>query len=273
MSPKRLNQKVAAGRPRKAGPLALLVKLGLFVLVISYGVSLLFSRVERDPTTLCRLDNRFLRETAILLDETDGYSRGQAASIARYLENMLANSLVDEKFTFYSLGPSVNSFFQDFYACNPGSELDQSDLSPEQRIQYREWDADFLARLTVYVDALIDRSAADNSPIMEMIQYVANQNPYADDETEKRLILVSNLIHNTAEFSHYRDTSNFGAVSGDQNLSRLLAPLSDVDVEILFVQRPQLLAIQNRSHIESFWRPYVNASGGRIVSVDRIDLE
>lgn len=241
--------------------------------MISYSVSLLLSRVERDPSTLCRLDNRFPRETAILLDETDGYSRGQAASITTYLENLLANSLIDEKFTFYSLGPSVNSFFQDFYACNPGGELDQADLTPEQRMQYRNWGADFLDRLSVYIDALIDRSAADNSPIMEMIQYVANQNQYADDETEKRLILVSNLIHNTPEFSHYRDASNFGTVSSDENLSRLLAPLSNVDVEILFVQRSQLLAIQNRSHIETFWRPFVNTSGGRIVSVERINLE
>lgn len=142
MRRKRLNQstKLGRGTNRKKSPLFLVVSLGLVGLAIFYTFSALFTEVERDNLTLCRLDRAFPRETALLLDTTGGYSRAQALSIASYLNE-------------------VQSY------------------------------------------------------------------------------------------------------------------LDDVEVEIFYIQRPKLLAIQNRSHIEQFWRPLVNSSGGRIVSVQRINLQ
>ena len=86
------------------------------------------------------------------------------------------------------------------------------------------------------------------------------------------MIIVSDLIQNTPSYSQYNDSKDFDTIRGTNYLTGVQAFLSGIDVQILYVQRPQLLAIQNRDHIESFWRPYVNLSEGRIVSVDRINL-
>ena len=106
---------------------------------------------------------------------------------------------------------------------------------------------------------------------MEMIQYTSNQNRWSSADSEKRLIVISSMIHSTPEFSHLTDSTNFGALAGTEYLSRVLAFLDNVEVTLLYVQRQQGVAIQNRGHIESFWRPFVDASGGSIVDVKSVN--
>jgi len=264
---------VGSRRIKKKGPYAFVIKLAIAAFAIGFIASLLLGSVERDPVTLCRLDNNIPRETALLLDETVGYSAPQAGAIAGHLDSLLSNSLVDERFTFYSLGSAVDSYYLRFSFCNPGDGSDQGDLTPDQRRLYSDWQEILTERLGTYVDGLIEKESADSSPIVDMVQYVANQLRFTPDNVQKRLILASSLIHHTPSYSHLRDSTRFNAILDTRSLQDTLANLEEVEVEILYIQRPQLLAVQNRGHIEAFWRPFVNQSGGRLVSVDRIILE
>ncbi|MDP6097499.1 MAG: hypothetical protein QGG67_16160 [Gammaproteobacteria bacterium] len=274
MSRNRLNQNPSTRRysRKKKSPLFRVASFGIVALVIYYFTSSLFSRVERDNLTLCRLDRAFSRDTALLIDETGGYSQAQADLISTSIENILTNSLVDDKFTFYSLGESVSSYLPSFSICNPGDESDQGDLTTDQRRLFADWKEDSHDRVVSSLDELVDREAAEFSPIMEMIRYVSNQTRFSSPDIQKRMIIVSDLIQNTPSYSQHNDSKDFDTIRGTNYLTGVQAFLSGVDVQILYVQRPQLLAIQNRDHIESFWRPYVNLSEGRIVSVDRINL-
>ncbi|HAJ74893.1 MAG TPA: hypothetical protein DCM64_00395 [Gammaproteobacteria bacterium] len=260
-------------RIKKKSPYSFVINLAIAAFAVGFIASLLLGSVERDPVTLCRLDNDVPRETALLLDETVGYSQPQASAITRHLDSLLTNSLADERFTFYSLGSDENSYYLRFSFCNPGDGSDQGELTADQRQLYNGWKEILTERLGIYVNALIEKEAADSSPIVDMVQYVANQIRFTPGDVQKRLILVSSLIHHTPSYSHERDSTNFNAFLGTRSSEDALANLEDVEVEIVLIQRPQLLAIQNRGHIEAFWRPFVNQSGGAIVATERIMLE
>jgi hypothetical protein len=270
----RLNQSSSPRRRirKQKSPLIRLVNVGIVALVVFYFGTLLFSEVERDAETLCRLDRAFSRDTAVLVDATEAYSPAHTNQISTLLQNILANAQVDEKFTFYSLGDAVNLYLPSFSICNPGDGSDQGELTTEQRRLFTDWKDNFHRRILSSIEALAEKEATDQSPIMEMIQYVTNQTRFTSPEIQKRLIIVSDMIHSTPSYSHYRDSKNFESVKNTDYQTGVQAYLTNVDVDVLYVQRPQLLAIQNRDHIESFWRPFVNSYGGRIVSVDRVNL-
>jgi len=215
------------------------------------------------------MDRAYPRETALLLDTTGGYSAAQAAVISANLNKLLTDSQIDEKFSFYSLGAAPGSYYQNATICNPGDGSDQGELTTDQARMFAGWQSNFNARIVSSVNDLMGRQAAEQSPIMEMIQYVSRQNSLSPPDTPKRLIIVSNMIQKTPEYSQYGDSLNFSSLAGTAYLNRVQARLAGVEVGIL---RPQLLGIQNRGHIEQFWRPYVDFSEGRIVSTERISL-
>lgn len=275
MGKKRLNQSTKLGRAayQRKSPLSLALKLGVGTVVLFYIFSAFFSQVERDELTLCRIDRAYPRETALLLDTTGGYSAAQATAISANLNKLLTDSQIDEKFTFYSLGVAPGSYYQNATICNPGDGSDQGDLTVDQASLYAGWQKNFNDRIVSSVNDLVGQQAAEQSPIMEMIQYVSRQISLSPPDTPKRLIIVSNMIHKTPEYSQYGDSLNFNSLAGTAYLDRVQARLAGVEVGILYVLRPQLLGVQNRGHIEQFWRPYVNFSEGSIVSTERISLE
>lgn len=274
MSNKRLNQSLEVGtRPRnkKGGPAGLAIKLLILVAVGAYLISLVFSRVERDMTTLCRSDNEYPQETAILLDTTDGFTAAQANLIRQQLGDLFENSVLDERFSFYALGSQVNSYYPRFSICNPGDGLDDPDLSLEARSAYQNWNEELLQRIGLEINDLIDSTADEYSPILEMVQYVSNQSRWLSAESGKRLVVISTLVHHTPEFSNYTDANNLATANEDYR-SRIQAFLDGVEVTLWYIRLPRALVVQNRGHIEQFWRPYINAAGGSIVGLENIEL-
>lgn len=135
--------------------------------------------------------------------------------------------------------------------CNPGDGLDDPDLSLGDRNAYQNWNEELQQRIGLALDDLVDSSADEYSPILEMVQYVSNQSRWLSAESGKRLVAISTLVHHTTEYSNYVDANNFATASEDYR-SSVQAFLDDVEVTLWYVRIPRALAVQNRSHIEQF---------------------
>lgn len=251
----------------------IVVTLALILIVAFVGLYIQLTKnfIERDSLTLCREDNFISRETALLVDATETYTDAQAILIGKQLESILNDSLVDERFTFYSLDEEINDFRPDFLVCNPGDGSDQSEYTANKRRLYDSWEENFYNRIRHSVEELIGDEPADFSPIMEMIKYVSIQTMFGSQATEKRLVVISDMLHNTPQFSHYSSQESFEQIKGSPYMREVAARLEGAAVEILYILRPLNSTIQNRGHIENFWRPYINASNGRIILVDPVN--
>jgi hypothetical protein len=238
---------------------------------IAVYVSISSSRVERNQATLCRVDGEIPRETALLIDATEGFSPSQSLLISKHMESIIETSLIDEKFTFYALNDNADTFSPLFEICNPGDGSDQNELTANVRRLYQSWETGFKQRITSNVQSLIDENGAESSPILEMLKFVAIQSMFDSAAPQKRLVVVSDLIHNTSEYSQYSEPSRFEHIENSPYLRQVLPDLRNVDVEILYIFRSNLNEIQNRGHIQLFWERLFTEAGGRIISVEAIN--
>jgi hypothetical protein len=106
---------------------------------------------------------------------------------------------------------------------------------------------------------------AKNSPILEMIQIVGlNGFRKHDISGERRLFIMSDMLHNTPQFSMYRDRQEYLVFSDSDYGRKAHSELNGVDVELYYlINTPKL---QTRRNLK-FWEDYFDASGARIIKV------
>jgi hypothetical protein len=153
--------------------------------------------------------------------------------------------------------------------CNPGDGSDRSALTANLARLKRQYDERFVAPLMAEADALQAGTPAKTSPILEMLQLVGiNAFQSHDAKGERRLIVMSDMLHNTPQFSMYRAPADFAAFSRTDYGRRTRAQLPGVEVELeVLVNTP---ALQTRRNLK-FWEDYFEQAGARIVRVDPLE--
>ncbi len=226
--------------------------------------------VKRDKNTSCRLDGIISRETAIIVDATDSFSETQAMLITKEIEKKLTNALMDEKFTLYVLNESVGKRSSLIVGCNAGDGSDASELTSNKRRLKKEWNKNFFSKFVSAVQNLVGEHSASQSPIFEMLKYVSINTMYDSQADKKRIILVSDMLHHTNQYSQYAQDIRFKTFDKLAYSLDVRPHLKGVDVEILYVVRSKNRRIQNRGHI-AFWEAFVSNAGGQVVRVKTIN--
>ena len=104
-----------------------------------------------------------------------------------------------------------------------------------------------------------------------MIQYVSRSQDIKEEiggKHKKTLIIVSDLLQHSEQFSHYKNWTyeQFAASAGQL----LRADLRGWDIRLLYLQRyGQDRQLQSKNQFE-FWERYFYDSGAKIVAADRI---
>jgi len=229
--------------------------------------------VSREKSSMCRIDGELSRETVIIIDATDNFSNTQALLVNKEVQSILDNSLVDERFSVYLLGEKINNSDSKnliISVCNPGDGSDKSALTNNLRRLKKKWEDGFYLKITSTIDDLVGDYSANKSPIMEMIKYASVNSLYGTKAKQSRMILISDMLHFTKNYSQYSEPPIF------ENFKKLpysleVGPqLSQVEVNILYLVRPKDISRQNRGHIE-FWNQFVSSHGGKLTKVKRIN--
>lgn len=153
--------------------------------------------------------------------------------------------------------------------CNPGSGVDASQLTSNVAKLQRRYHEGFELPLLKVTDGLVATSSAKASPVLEMLQLISINAFKANAVTgEKRLIIMSDMLHNTPGFSMYKSGGDFGAFSNTDYGKRSLTQLQGVAVEIHYLMNAPHL--QTRRHLK-FWEEYFDLAGARIVSVTPLE--
>lgn len=149
--------------------------------------------------------------------------------------------------------------------CNPGTGAGKSEYTANLKRLRRQYEDKFLGPLLKQAESLVAAQPAKVSPIFEMLQLVGiNAFRRHNVKGERRLIIMSDMLHNTPQFSMYRGLDDFESFAASDYGRKAQPELRGVDVELHYlINSPKL---QTRRNLK-FWEDYFNKAGARIVAV------
>lgn len=240
----------------------------LFVIAVTAGVGLFMANRPEglNPESLCPAGGP-RGHYVLLVDKTDPLTFTQREAFSVTLHELVERR-IPEGFliSVFVLGEDFKETAKPLIElCNPGSGVGRSALTENVRQLQRQYQARFLGPLLGQAEALTSSQPSKWSPILEMLQLVGiNAFRKYEVKGERRLVLLSDMLHNTSQFSMYKGPVDFTAFAASDYGRKTQAELRDVDVELHYlINSPQLQTKRNLK----FWEDYFRKAGARIVSV------
>jgi len=204
----------------------------------------------------------------LLVDTTDPLTFTQRQAWDVLLRDLVSRRVPrDALLSVYELGADFHADAKPLVElCNPGDGSDRSELTANVQRLRRQYEDRFLKPLLAQSDRLVATKPADTSPILETIQLVGINafRAHAEVHGPRRLVILSDLLHNTPRFSMYREQPDFAAFAATDYGRRVQADLPGVEVELhVLLDTPRL---QTRRQLK-FWEDYFDKAGARIVEV------
>lgn len=246
----------------------------LLILTAATVVFVFYTQVSRDPpldkTTMCPASGP-LGHIVLLVDRTDplNFTQRQAFSVAM---KELVETKVPEGhlLSIFLLGENFEqSALPVLELCNPGTDVGKSEFTDNLKRLRRQYEDRFVRPLEDAATALVAEEPAKASPIFEMLQLVG-VNGFRKHAVNgpKRLVLVSDMLHNTGQFSMYTSLAEFEHFEATDYAKRTQAELRDVSVELHYLMTtPRLQTRRN----QVFWERYFERAGARLVEVRRVE--
>jgi hypothetical protein len=244
-----------------------ILALALFVSALAGAAYAWFNREGAlDRATLCPPRGP-TGHVVVLVDKTDPLNFTQGAAFQRLYEDLIDHRIAPGQLV------SVFAVDEDYRRtampvielCNPGRGEGKSDLTTNTRkleIRFRER---FRERLLEQKEALVSATPGKTSPIFEMLQLVAINSFRKHAVTgPRRLIVVSDMLHNTPGYSMYQSPPDFETFAASDYGRRTGADLNGVEVEVHYVLNAPRLQTRRQLH---FWELYFRNSGARIAAV------
>lgn len=251
------------------------VKIALAVAVIgaviaALGYHLYNQPKSADKVTLCPAEGP-KGHVVVLVDNTDPYSFIQRQAFSQAL-SALSDAVVPEGYllSVFSLGENFeNNAKPLFERCNPGTSAGKSEMTANlQRIDLR-YEKSFKAPIQALEESLLSDAPAKYSPIFEMIQ-LASINGFRAQNVQgpRKLIIFSDMLPNTAEFSMFSGIPDYTAFSSTTYGERSKTDLSGVRVEIHYLMNyPKLQTMKQLN----FWEQYFEDTGARLSGVSTME--
>jgi hypothetical protein len=251
---------------------------GAFLTLLAIGLALVVwigpfrSQPPTDPLTLCLKDRPPKALLVVLVDTTDPISPIQKAQVDNELQNEIDKLVQYSEIQLYEVGPFGSELLKPIAApvCdpgNPGSEDNGPKLNSNPRLDRKRWQSRFARPLNMKMKQLLSAPSAKTSPILESIQSVSVTvfGRPEFDEVPKKLVIVSDMVQNTAGFSQYDGVIPFERFRHEPYYITVRPHLKGVEVSILYLRRRNVIHIQGRAHID-FWKDYFADAGATFSS-------
>ncbi|MDR2689662.1 MAG: hypothetical protein LBB76_07895 [Azoarcus sp.] len=203
----------------------------------------------------------------LLVDKTDPLNFTQREAFQVLLEEIITRKThAGELLSVFVLGEDYTASAKPLIElCNPGDGSDKSELTANVKRLRRQFEDKFRTPMLALADELQSQQPARSSPVLEMIQFVSiNGFRRRDVHGPHRLILISDMLHNTANLSMYRSGYEHPAYLATDYGRKTTVDLNGVEVELHYIlNNPSL---QTRRHLK-FWEDHFTHAGARIVSV------
>lgn len=248
----------------------------LVALIVIAGVSwTVRSKIESnrnrlDSTTMCPAQGP-KGHYVLLIDTTDSFSFTQKESFVSVMRNVIERETPEGYLlSIFALGADYKDHAKPVVElCNPGTGLDKSEWTDDVEGLRAQYEKKFVVPVLKQAELLTASKAGKASPIFEMVQLVGiNGFERHAVKGERRLIIISDMLHNTPEFHMYVADPDFSKFSASSYGRKSQAYLPNVDVELHYLMNaPQ---VQNRPNA-GFWESYFEQAMARVKAVKIIE--
>lgn len=215
------------------------------------------------PTTLadtnCRSDRRDPAHTIILIDQSDPFSANDIAWLQELVEAESRALPRHGRLTLMTPNAALAHEPRALVSlCSTGSPENANPLFSNPRMVEDTWRADFHTPIVETVNAALTNTVAPASPLGESLFAIADRADFQLRQRGRRLVIVSDLMQHSEDFSFYASGADYGLYS-QSPLAEYTPDLSGVDVIARIVPRQAYdLPI---GEVKAFWRLYFDAAG------------
>jgi hypothetical protein len=246
--------------------------LGVLVILVILAIisSVTWLYLTKPPgvskANLCPIDGPKGRYV-ILIDKTDPLTLNQTEALKSLMLNTIEKAPKGYMVSVFVLGEDFKESTEPVVEkCNPGNAKNASDLTSNVEKLRNQYNNEYVqAILSEYSSKLKDLKPANISPIFEMLQFISVKSFGSKNLSgEKRLIIISDMLHNTPQFSMFRSKLDFKVFASSDFGLKQTVQLKDVDVEINFLLfQPQ---IQKTADFKTFWESYFAKANANMAS-------
>lgn len=212
-------------------------------------------------------------KTVVLLDHSDSINAVQKSALEKLLIDLSNGVAKNGALTVYSVREDINDNLKsDLSLCNPGDANSVSNVTGNKRMAERNYNKKFRDVINNKLDELIEAQPSNFSPIMKSIQVSSSESFLGDNNSAevKRLIVVSDLLENTSDFSFFKSAvPDFSAFKNNPYWDAVRSDLSDTEVTIFFLRRDGAEKIQT-PELKKFWQQFFMEQGATIVQFKKI---
>lgn len=256
--------------------------LGLMVLGGGAGYWWWINRTGGLDAMLCPITGA-KAHTIILIDKTDLLSPIQLPALKQLVSEVSARRAADfraprnaedpikvgELLSIFVLGEDYTKTPEPiFERCNPGLGASAGIWFANPDLLEELYKREFDDKLVDVAPQLLASSPSKWSPIMEMLQMVSiNGFRRAAINGPRRLIVVSDMLHNTTDYSHFRAIVPFDKFQTTTYYQKVRTDLSTVDMHLRYLMySPQLQTMR----LNQFWEEYFASLGAGVKTVRQL---
>ena len=239
------------------------VGLLIIVAIAAVGLYLNANRRDLERTSGCPTD-RYDSVTAVLIDLTDPINAVQSGALRNALLKIRDAVPKYGRLEIYPLVPTTSTTIPPlFAACSPGSGRDvESRWYGNPELADRIWHKQFADQLDALITKIQRLPSQARSPIFEAIQSIAVTSfgaPLSEGASEKRLVIVSDMIHYTSELSMYQSVPEFEQFKSSEYYLRVKPNLRGANVDVYLIVRETKRDVQ-QPPLYKFWQDYFDSS-------------
>ena len=237
--------------------IGLMVFVAIAVISIG-GYAAYMSATKRpvDRTTGCPTTH-YDSITAVMIDLTDPISKAQEQRLLHELDLIRHKIPKYGRLEIYLINQAAGKSTEPlFAACSPGSGTDiSSSLYANPALAQQVWQRQFGDKVAKALADALKADPSKTSPLFEAIQFTAVKafsTPIAQASKNKRLVVVSDMLHNTPEVNFFQGVPRFSQFKQRQYYNAIKPQLHDADVDVMFLVRMTANNVQ-RPPLYQFW--------------------
>jgi hypothetical protein len=263
---------VAIGKAQKAKQSRQIISaviVGVFALSVMGALGFYAMTKESIDSRFC--PSTISGHTVILIDKTDklGFTQQQAllTDVSDVIKNLKSGTLVSVFSLTADFESSATPIIQ---LCSPGRfETGDSELTKGKSFTEKTFKERFEEPVLQTVQELAAAAPDASSPILEMLQLVGIKGfKRAGIGSNLELVVYSDFLHNTKNFSMYRTSNKFDDFASSDYGIQVMPKLREVSVRLkYFMHTPKFQGQDNRK----FWMQLFRQSGAGIESVETME--
>jgi hypothetical protein len=203
---------------------------------------------------------------------TDPLTLAQRQDLRNRLDQLRQELGVNGEIDFYKVDAANAKLLQPIIRkCNPGTAAQFSSVDRDLKKVQARYDDEFEAPIVQAYESVFSASGSDRSPIMQSIQSVnlTELQTATANGKRKQIILVSDLLQNTANLTFYGKLPSAESVMANPDFQAASTNLAGVHVKLWMLQRPDSRQTQPEA-LPQLWNILLQEQGALSVKAERI---